>query len=291
MILSIIIVNFNTKDKLRMCLARVFSSATNFAFEIFVVDNASVDGSAAMVKTEFPPVKLIANDKNSGYSFANNQAIRKSAGKYVLLLNPDVEVSVDTFDKMISFMDNNLSVGISGCKVLKPDGTLDLACRRSFPNLPGALFRFTGLSFLFPKSKLASYNLTYLPEDEIAEVDSVVGAFLLIGRKTIDRIGLLDETYFMYGEDMDWCYRAKQAGFQVMYVPITTVIHHKGSSSRKSPAKSLYEFHRAMQIFYDKFYRQKHNFLVNSLVSVGIWSRYAIKLFQNFFRKQKYVSK
>ena len=274
-----------------MCLRSVFACETKYSFEVFVVDNASSDGSVEMVKTEFPQVKLIESLENVGYAKANNVAIRQSSGRYVLLLNSDVEVSRDTFDKMLEYMDNNLSVGIAGCRVVKPDGTLDLASRRSFPNLWSGLFRVTGLSLLFPTSRLARYNLTYLSEDQIEEVDSVMGAFLLLRRQLMDKVGLLDEDYFMYGEDLDWCFRAKAAGARVMYVPVTRVVHHKGSSSRKLPGKALYEFHRAMQIFYDKHYRTKHNFVINFLVKVGIWSRYGIKVIQNSLRREKYVSR
>lgn len=294
--LSIVIVSFNTRDKLRRCLEAVLASQTRYSVEVFVVDNASQDGSVEMVKQEFPQARLIVNNENLGYAKANNQVIkkftphlnplpqgeRKAEGKhntrYILLLNSDVIVARETFDKMLTYMDNDHTVGIAGCKVIKPDGRLDLACRRSFPNLANSLFHFSRLSFLFPRSRLASYNLTYLPEDEIAEVDSVMGAFLLIRREALDRIGLLDEAYFMYGEDLDWCYRAKAAGYKVMYVPITTVRHDKGSSSRKAPRKTLYEFHRAMQIFYRKHYSRKHNFLINALVYIGIWMRYGLKL-------------
>jgi GT2 family glycosyltransferase len=211
--------------------------------------------------------------------------------RHILLLNSDVEVSEESFDKMLSYMDNNSMVGVSGCRVLKADGTLDKACRRSFPNPANAFFRFSGLSLLFPKNKLASYNLTYLPEDQITEVDSVMGAFLLARRDLVEKIGLLDEIFFMYGEDLDWCYRAKQAGAKVMFVPITKVIHDKGASSRKVPARMIYEFHRAMMIFYDKHYRKKYNFIFNWLIGIGIWVRYAIKLLENEIRREKYVSK
>ncbi|OGE84263.1 MAG: hypothetical protein A2846_02940 [Candidatus Doudnabacteria bacterium RIFCSPHIGHO2_01_FULL_49_9] len=312
--LSVIIVSFNTSDRLRQCLRSVFNSTAKSAFEVFVVDNASADGSAEMVAAEFPKVRLIKNPENLGYSKANNVALRKilsplptpphqgqgnskenssprSGGgevgggkipRYVLLLNPDVEISRDSFDKMISFMDNDKSIGIAGCKVMKSDGTLDKASRRSFPNFQNSLRYFLGLR--------SSYNLD-LPDDEIAEVDSVMGAFLMIRSEAVDKIGLLDEAFFMYGEDLDWCYRAKQAGYKVMYAPMTTVIHHKGSSSRKLPGKALYEFHRAMFVFYDKHYSAQHNAVVNYLVKVGIWARYCLKVMQNFLRTDKYVSK
>ncbi|KKW23429.1 MAG: Glycosyltransferase/rhamnosyltransferase [Parcubacteria group bacterium GW2011_GWA2_51_12] len=288
--ISVIIVSYNTKDKLRLCLASVTQSS-GVVFEVFVVDNASSDGSPEMVREEFPSVALVRNRTNIGYAKANNQAIASSRGRYVLLLNPDVEVRPDTMSKMMAYMDEHPDVGISGCKVLKIDGKLDLACRRSFPTPASSLFRVTGLSFLFPKSRFASYNLTYLPEDEIAEVDSVMGAFLLISRLVIEKIGLLDETFFMYGEDIDWCFRAKEAGFKVMYAPITTVTHDKGSSSRKVSRKALYEFHKAMQIFYDKHYRRRYNFAVGWFVSGGIWGRYCLKIVQNAVRSEKFVSK
>lgn len=294
--LRIVIVNFNTKDKLRECLRSVFASRGRYGFTAWVVDNGSRDGSADMTAVEFPAAKLIKSRENLGYGKANNLAIRKMiAGRekygFVLLLNPDVKVSEDTFDKMISFMNNDSTVGIAGPRVVKPDGQLDLACRRSFPNPANALFRFLGLSKLFPKSPLASYNLTYLPDDQISEVDSVMGAFLLIRAEVISRIGLLDESFFMYGEDLDWCWRAKAAGYKVMYAPITTVVHDKGSSSRKTSRKALWEFHRSMQLFYDKHYRQKYNFLFNLLVRAGIWARFAVKFLQNALRREKYVSR
>ena len=290
--LAVIIVNFNTKGKLRECLRSVFASQTQFSFEVWVVDNASSDGSVGMIKAEFPPVKLIENKENAGFAKANNQALRKAQGRYFLLLNSDVEVSAGSFDKMLAYMDNNPMVGASGCRVMKADGTLDKACRRSFPNPVNSFFRLTGLTFLFTRSRTAaSYNLTYLPEDKITEVDSVMGAFFLIRRDTVDRIGLLDEDFFMYGEDLDWCFRIKAAGYRVMYVPVTSVIHHKGSSSRKLPQKALYEFHRAMELFYNKHYRAKYNFLLNLIAYAGIWLRYAVLAAANSLRQKKYVSR
>lgn len=289
--LSVIIVSYNTKQKLEQCLRSVFASRCNFSYEVWVVDNASSDGSGKMVREEFPQARLIVNQENLGYAKANNIVLRPASpsgrqaeGKYLLLLNSDVEVAQDTFDKMLVFMDNNEEVGIAGCRVVKDDGKLDLACRRSFPNPRAAFYRITGLSFLFPKSRLASYNLTYLPEDRILEVDSVMGAFLMIRKAVVEKIGLLDEDFFMYGEDLDWCFRTKAAGFKVMYVPLTTVIHHKGSSSRQAPGKALYEFHRAMQVFYDKHYRSHNSMFLNLLVKTTIWLRYAFKFLVNFLR-------
>lgn len=310
--LSVVIVSFNTKDKLRKCLRSIFDSRAKYAYQVWVVDNASRDGSADMVASEFPDAKLIRNDHNQGFARANNTALRLilkpsdsstspltpplargggNASRYILLLNSDIVVMPDTLEKMIGYMDENPDVGISGCRVEKPDGSLDLASRRSFPSPTNAFFRLTGLSLLFPKSRVASYNLTYLPENETTEVDSVMGAFLLIRRDLIDKIGLLDENFFMYGEDLDWCYRARAVGAKVMFVPITKVTHDKGSSSRKVPSQMIYEFHRSMMIFYDKYYRRRYNFLINFLVTIGIWMRYLVKLTENALRREKYVSK
>ena len=159
------------------------------------------------------------------------------------------------------------------------------------PDPTTAFLRLTGLSLLFPKSRMASYNLTYLPEDEISEVDSVMGAFLLIRREAMDQVGFLDEDYFMYGEDLDWCFRVKASGWRVVYAPITRVIHHKGSASRKVPRLALLEFHRAMAIFYDKHYRAHYGFFMNFFVKFGIWGRYLLKSLGNMLRREKYVSK
>ncbi len=295
--LSVIIVSFNTKDRLQECLRSVFASQTRYRFEVFVVDNASQDGSAEMVARDFTTVNLIQNKENVGYSKANNQALQRIippsphsspargeevGPRYYLLLNSDVEIRADSFDKMISFMDNDKSVGIAGPKIVKTDGSFDEAARRNFPNIKNALRYFLGLK--------SSYHPD-LPRDQIAPVDSVMGAFLMIRSNVVEKIGLLDEAFFMYGEDLDWCLRAKAAGFRVMYAPVTTVWHHKGASSRKLPSKALYEFHRAMAIFYMKHYSAGHSMFTNSLVKLAIWIRYCLKLIQNSLRGDKYVSK
>lgn len=295
--LSIIIVSFNTREKLRKCLRSIFDSQTKYSFEVFVVDNSSSDGSAEMVEVEYKEVKLMRNDENVGFSRANNQVLRriykssKHQARYILLLNSDIIVMPDTFQKMIEYMDANPDTGIASCRVEKPDGRLDLASRRSFPDPARAFFRLSGLALWFPKSRLASYNLTYLPEDEITEVDSVMGAFLLTRRSLVDKIGLLDENFFMYGEDLDWCWRAKAVGARIMFAPVTKVIHDKGSSSRKVSSDMIYEFHRAMKVFYDKYYRKKYGYVTNFFVTFGIWARYLLKLLENSLRSEKYVSK
>jgi len=297
--LAVIIVNYNVKDKLLSCLRSVAASRVNFETEVFIVDNASADGSVEAIEhfvTEHEAHhiswRFLPLDKNVGFAAGNNHAIKKTHAEFVLLLNPDTEVAPESFQVMVDYMSQNTQVGIAGCRIVKSDGKLDLACRRSFPNPVNSFFRLTRLSFLFPKSKLmANYNLTHLPEMETVQVDAVVGAFMMISRKALDKVGLLDERFFMYGEDLDWCWRVKEAGYKVMYYPKTTIIHHKGSASARASTKALYEFHRAMQIFFDLHYKNQYLFLTRILVYLGIWTRFVILFLVNQFRIQKVVSK
>ena len=294
--LEIVIVNFNTKERLLACLRSVLESTKKYYWEVSVVDNASTDGSQEMVRKLIleghKNLKLLALTENIGFTGGNNVVLKESRSDFVLLLNPDTVVEENTFEVMLDYMKSSPEAGVAGCKVLKPDGSLDLACRRKFPNPVNSFFRFTRLSFLFPKSKLmAGYNLTHLTVDKTAEVDSVMGAFLMISREALDKAGLLDERFFMYGEDLDWCWRVKEAGFKVIYYPKTSIVHYKGSASRKTSTKSLYEFHRAMALFFDKHYKNNYLFLTRGLVYLGIWTRFAILYLINFFRKEKVVSR
>jgi GT2 family glycosyltransferase len=290
--LSIVIVAFRSQDKLRTTLRSVFASNLgDYTYETFVVDNDSRDGTADMAEAEFPDVRLIRN-ANNGFSKGNNIAIRQATGEYILLLNPDTELEPDTLRLCLDRIAADPTIGILGCRLIKGDSTLDLACRRSFPNPANALLRFSGLSKLFPKSKLAAgYNLTFTDENKEMDVDAVSGAFTLIRASVVQKIGLLDEDFFMYGEDIDWCYRVKQAGFRVLYFPRAVCRHYKGSSSRKAPYSALYAFHDAMWIFYRKHYRQRYPFVLNWLVWAGIWARFSALVTMNFFRREKFVSR
>jgi N-acetylglucosaminyl-diphospho-decaprenol L-rhamnosyltransferase len=265
---GIIIVNWNTRDLLRRCLESVLASEGASA-SVCVVDNASHDRSAEMVAEEFPQVQLISNDRNIGYPAANNQGLKllgfgrssdealsnpATLPRYALLLNPDTEMPPDALAKVVAFADAHPRTGVVGPRLVRLDGSLDLACRRSFPTPKISLYRMTGLSRLFPHSRVfGRYNLTYLDENETAEVDSVVGAFMLVREEAISEIGLLDESFFMYGEDLDWAYRMKAKGWQILYYPEVTVLHVKRASSRQNPRAKV-EFWRAMEIFYRKHY-------------------------------------
>ena len=278
--LGIVILNWNTRDLLRRCLETVYASQGEFSFQVVVVDNASTDDSAAMVQQEFPQAQLIVSPTNGGYSYGNNLGLRAlgfkdkgrapDAPRYGLLLNPDTEVPPDGLHDMIAFMDAQPKVGAAGPKLVLPDGSLDRACRRSFPTPLISLYHFSGLAKLFPNSpRFARYNMTYLPIDQEAEVDSVVGAYMQVRREAIEAVGLLDEVFFMYGEDLDWAYRIKNAGWSVVYHPQVVVKHVKRAASRQSQRAQL-EFWRAMLIFYRKHYRTTTPLWLHSLIMTGL---------------------
>ena len=279
--LGVVIVNWNTRDLLKKCLDTVFASAGDFTFKVVVVDNASTDGSPAMVREFFPQVELIVNAVNGGYSYGNNVGLRAlgyhgvgevspDAPRYALLLNSDTETPPDAFFQMVQFMDSRPEVGIAGPKILLKDGSLDLACRRSFPSPAVAAYHFSGLAKLFPKSRrFARYNLTFADPEQELEVDSVVGAYMQVRREVIEAVGLLDETFFMYGEDLDWAFRAKAAGWKVIYHPEVTIWHVKKASTRQSQ-KAQFEFYRAMLIFYRKHFRKTTPLGLHLLVLLGL---------------------
>jgi len=270
--LSIIIVNYNVKEFLQNLLHSIEKASLNISHEIIIVDNASDDGSVELIREKFPSVKLIANTENLGFGKANNQALAIAEGKYLLLINPDTIVSEDTFDKMISFFENNSGAGLAGCKILNPDGTLQLACRRSFPGPWTSFCKVTGLSNLFPKNKLfARYNLTYLNEDQTYEVDAISGSFMMMRKETYDTVGGFDEEFFMYGEDLDLCYRIQQAGFKVYYVHTTQIIHYKGESTKRSRLDETKVFYDAMHLFVKKHF--SGSFLVEVILRSAIGVR------------------
>jgi GT2 family glycosyltransferase len=296
--LSIVIVPYKSKDDIRTALHAVFNSKTSYTYEVVVIDNDSQDGTVDIIKQEFLTKPEIAQkitlleNTNEGFGKGNNRGINLAKGEYTLLLNPDTQLGVDTIQVMLDFMKSNPEVGIATCKLMKANGDLDWACRRSFPDPWVSFFRLSGLSKLFPKSKtLAAYNLTYKSIDEETEIDSCVGAFMLISPVCLEKIKGFDTDYYMYGEDLDLCYRAKLAGFKVWYYPMTTTMHFKGQSSRKESKRSLYAFHDAMWIFYKKHLYQKYPRLFSVLVYVGIWARYYQKRLFNAFRKEKFVSR
>ena len=277
--LAIVIISFNVEKLLKECLESIYRETKETRFEIWVIDNHSRDTSVQMLKRDFPQIHIIENTDNVGFTRANNQAVRQCRTDYVLLLNPDTLIQDGALDKMVAFMDEHPEVGVAGCRVENEDGSLQLACRRSIPSPSVAFFRLTGLSRLFPHSKrMAKYNLTYLDPTKSHEVDAVSGAFLLIRRQTIDQIGLLDETFWIYGEDIDWCIRAKKAGWKVMYYPDAHILHYKGVGCSTNSRKTSYEFYRAMYLFHRKHFAKDHSPVVNVLVYMGIFLKAVLSL-------------
>jgi GT2 family glycosyltransferase len=282
---SVVIVNYKVRDLLRDCLRSLEHDLGELRGEVWVVDNASGDGSVEMVKAEFPWVRLIPNEQNLGYGAANNQAIRQAGGRYILVLNPDTKLPPRAIVDTIAEMEAHPDIGALGPKLVLADGTLDRACRRSFPSPEVAFYRLFGLARLFPNHpRFARYNLLNVDEDTAVDVDSVVGAFMLVRREVVERIGVFDEAFRMYGEDLDWAYRIKQAGWRVRYHPRVVVLHYKGQSSRQRPVSSIRAFFDAMRIFYDKHYARQHSAPFNALIHLGISAYEAAVLLRNRFK-------
>ncbi len=267
--ISVITVNYNVKEFVLNLIISLKKALTKYSYEIIVVDNASQDGSVEFLQEKFQDVNVIANNKNLGFGKANNQALEISKGKYILLINPDAIVREDTFEKMISFFERTKEAGLAGCKVLNPNGTLQLACRRGFPGPWTSFTKVSGLSTLFPKNKLfAKYNLTYLDENKTYEVDAISGSFMMFKREVYEKVGGFDPDFFMYGEDLDLCYRIQKAGYKVYYVHDTEVIHYKGESTKRSSIDETKMFYDAMQIFVKK--HLSTSFIVTFVLGVAI---------------------
>ena len=269
--LSVVLLSYNTCDLTEQALHSVRAAIEGIEAEIFVVDNASHDGSADMVERAFPDVHLLRNTSNTGFAAGNNVALRQVRGRYVLLLNTDTIVRVDTFRHLVDFMDRHPEAGAAGCKILNPDGTLQLDSRRGFPTPLAAFCKMSGLSRFFPNHPtIARYNMTFLDPEECAEVDVLSGSCMLVRKEAMDEVGLLDEDYFMYGEDIDWCYRIHRAGWKIFYTPSTEIVHFRGESGRSVPLRILYRKSKAMSIFVDKHMKERYRFFPPWILHIGI---------------------
>lgn len=282
--LSIIIVNYKTEELTRQCLQSVYAcDLKGWTYEVILVDNASGDGSAQAAGQAFPQTRLILNDANLGFSKANNIGMAAASGDYLLLLNSDTVVEADTFYRSLRYMKANPEIGALGCKVLLPDGRLDVACKRSFPTPLNSLCHMSRLDRVFPQNPVVgAYNLTFLDPDKIYSVDCLVGAYMMVSRDVIELVGTLDEDYFMYGEDIDWCYRIKEAGYLVVYYPKVSITHYKKASGlgRKNP-QTIEAFYDAMKIFYGKHYQDKYDGLTARMVLGGTQVLKKIALLRN----------
>lgn len=284
--LSVIIVNYNVRYFLSACLQSAQAAVKNIESEIFVVDNNSTDESVEMLRTEFPEIILIANNFNAGFSKANNQAISRAKGEYILLLNPDTIVEEDCFEKCIAFMDEHPETGGMGVKMIDGAGKFLPESKRGLPTPAVAFFKISGLSKLFPKSKrFGKYHLGFLDENEIAEIEILSGAFMFMRTSVIDKIGGLDEAFFMYGEDIDMSYRITAAGYKNVYYPKSRIIHFKGESTKKSSVNYVLVFYRAMIIFAKKHFSQQNAGLFSLLINLAIYLRAFIALINRLFTR------
>jgi len=284
--LSIIIVNYNVCHFLEQSLLSVSKASTNLDIEVFVVDNNSADGSVEMVKAKFPHVKLIVNDINVGFSKANNQAIAQATGTYILLLNPDTVIEVDTLQKCISFMDEHPMGGGLGVKMIDGKGDFLAESKRGFPTPWVAFYKIFGLAKLFPKSKkFGHYHLGYLDKNKSHEVEVLSGAFMVLRKSVLDEIGVLDEDYFMYGEDIDLSYRIIKAGYKNYYFADTRIIHYKGESTKKTSINYVFIFYKAMIIFAQKHFTSKNTGVFTLLIHLAIYFRAFIAISNRFIEK------
>ena len=284
--LSVIIVNYNVEHFLEQCLYSVRRAMQNVDGEVFVVDNNSIDGSNRMVKKKFPEVVLVENKDNRGFSKANNQGIKMSKGEYILLLNPDTVVEDDTFTSIVDFMDEHPDAGALGVKMVDGSGKFLPESKRGLPTPEASFYKMFGLSKLFPKSRrFSKYHVGYLDENEIHEVEILAGAFMLLRRSVLDEIGLLDETFFMYGEDIDLSYRVIKAGYKNYYFPKTRIIHYKGESTKKSSVNYVLVFYNAMIIFAKKHFTHKNAKLFTQLINVAIYFRAFLAILSQMWEK------
>ncbi|MBU3928283.1 MAG: glycosyltransferase family 2 protein [Bacteroidetes bacterium] len=277
--LSVVVVNYNVEFFLEQCLYSVRKAMKGIEGEVIVVDNNSIDGSNRMIAKKFPEVRLIANKDNRGFSRANNQGIDISHGEYILLLNPDTVVEDDTFSKIIQFMDTHPQAGALGVKMVDGAGNFLPESKRGLPTPITSFYKMFGLSSLFPHSRrFAHYHLGHLDKDKVHEVEILAGAFMLLRRSVLDEIGLLDETFFMYGEDIDLSYRVIKAGYKNYYFPETRIIHYKGESTKKGSVNYVLVFYHAMVIFANKHFSQKNARLYTALINVAIYFRAFLSL-------------
>ena len=284
--LSVVIVNYNVEHFLEQCLNSVCAAMKNIEGEIFVVDNASVDGSMAMVKEKFSELTLIENQENVGFSCANNQAMKMANGEYVLLLNPDTLVEEDTFEKVIAFMDEHPDAGGLGVKMIDGKGNFLPESKRGLPTPKVAFCKIFGLSALFPRSKkFNQYHLGHLDKNETHEIDILSGAFMLMRKSALDKVGLLDEAFFMYGEDIDLSYRLQLGGYKNYYYPDTSIIHYKGESTKKGSLNYVFVFYNAMIIFAKKHFSKSNARLFSFFIKIAIYLRAGIAIATRTLRK------
>lgn len=288
--LSLCIVTYQSRDYLADCLRTVYQHPPRRPFEVIVVDNASTDGTAEMLQADFPQVRLIANAQNCGYTRPMNQALRAASGRYRVQLNPDTLPRPGAFDALADYMDANPAVGVCTPRVLNRDGSLQLQCRRSEARPWDAFTYFSGLSRRFPRDpRFAGYLMTYKNDSETYEVQAVSGSCMFIRAEVLTQVGYLDERFYAYQEDADFCFQARRAGWKVMYVPVAEVVHYGGEGgTRVHPYRSAWEWHRSYFLYYRKNFARDYFFLANGLVYALMALKLALAMLKIFFSQDKY---
>lgn len=289
--ISVCIVTYQARDYLKECLKSLEENTHDHKYEVIVVDNGSDDGTKELIRSNFPEARLIENSVNAGFTQPMNQAMKLSNGRYVLQLNPDTVILPGALDKLVAFMSSQSKVGICGPKVLNKDGSLQKSCRRGESRPLAVLSYFLGLSKIFPDKKaFGEYQMSYMDENDIHLVAGVAGSCMMIQREVINQIGFLDERFYAYQEDADYCFRARQAGWKVYYYPEAQIIHYGGKGgSRVHPYRSIYEWHKSYWLYYKKNLSQDYLFLFNWLYYLLMLLKLVVTLLVNFFRSEKFA--
>jgi GT2 family glycosyltransferase len=288
-IFSVVVVSYNCQEPLRACLRSLDDERMLTPLEVVVVDNDSRDDTAYAVASEFPWVKLVVNRTNAGFAHAINEGVRFTGGEYVLLLNPDTVVPAGAIGRLIGELERRPSVGMLGCKLVRPDGSFDHACKRGFPTVLSALYYFSGLAARFPdSSRFAQYTAAQLGIDETGTVDAINGAFMLVRRSAAEEVGELDERYWLWAEDLDWCQRFWESGWEVLYWPEVEVIHLKSASVGEHRSLRLnFAFHRSIWLFYKKHHAPHRSAVLTALVALGLWSKFVTSAMSNALRARR----
>jgi GT2 family glycosyltransferase len=288
-LVSVLIVSYECKHALLECLASLEGERETLPIEVIVIDNDSHDDTARAVSSGFPWVRLVVNRENAGFARAANQGMTFAEGEYLLFLNPDALMRPGTISATIQELERHPDVGMLGCKLVRADGTFDHACKRGFPTIASALYYFMGLSRAWPKSRrFAWYTAGHLDVDEAGHVDAVNGAFMLVRRKAADEVGPMDERYWLYAEDLDWCRRFWQRGWKILYWPKVEVIHLKGASAGDHRSLKInYAFHRSIWLFYAKHHAPERSGLMSAVVWLGVWSKFVTSAVGNALRSRR----
>lgn len=284
--ISVIIVNYNVRDFLEQCILSLKRALKDIPAEIIVVDNASIDGSVRMMKERFPEVRLIESADNLGFSAGNNLALKEARGAFVVLINPDTVVQEDTFSSLLQFFGDHPEASAATCKIINPDGSFSVDCRHSVPTPATAFWKLLGFNRLFPKSRIfGRYNLTYLDENEVNQVEAISGSFMMVRREMVNQVGLLDEDFFMYCEDIDYCHRINLAGGKIFYVPESQIIHYKGESTKKNNLDYIITFNKSLYKFFQKHYQQKYSYPFRWIILLGVILRGLIIFSRNTLKQ------